>query len=72
MFVIPDSLQNKVDMKKIACLFVNPLTAFAFIQMMKENNCNHAIHTAGFSAVGKIFQNLANQENLKIINILRK
>jgi hypothetical protein len=59
-------------MKKISCLFINPLTAFSFIQIMKKNNYTTAIHTAGYSAVGKIFQKLANKESFKIVNILRK
>jgi hypothetical protein len=59
-------------MKKISCLFINPLTAFSFIQIMKKNYYSSSIHTAGYSAVGKIFQKLANKENFKITNILRK
>jgi NADPH2:quinone reductase len=59
-------------MKKAACLFINPLTAFCFIDIMKKNNHKSVIHTAGASAVGRIFTRLCVKHNLRLINTVRK
>lgn len=72
MLIFPDKIQNKIDMKQAACLYINPLTAFCFIDIMKKNNIKTAVHTAGYSAVGKVFSKLAKLNNFKIINILRR
>jgi len=39
---------------------------------MKKQNLQSAVHTAGYSAVGKVFTKLAKLNEFKIINILRK
>lgn len=67
--ILPDSY---TDMKKAACLFINPLTALSFIHIMKQNSYTSAIHTAGASAVGRIFTKLCVKNNFKIINTIRK
>ena len=59
-------------MKQAACLYINPLTAFCFIENMKKNKYTSCIHTAGYSAVGRIFTKLAKKHNYKVINILRR
>jgi NADPH:quinone reductase-like Zn-dependent oxidoreductase len=59
-------------MRKAACLFINPLTAFSFIDIMKKNNFKAAIHTAGMSAVGKMFTRLCVKNNFKVINTVRR
>lgn len=72
MIVFPDELQNKIDLKQVSCLYINPLTAFCFIDIMKKQSLTSAIHTAGYSSVGKVFTKLAKLNEFKIINILRK
>jgi len=72
MIIFPKEIESKIDMKKASCLYINPLTAFCFFDLMKRRNHQFAVHTAGFSAVGKVFTKLARSNELKIINILRK
>jgi len=72
MIIFPDNIQNNIDLKQAACLYINPLTAFCFIDIMKRRGETSAIHTAGYSAVGKVFTKLAKLNNFKLINILRK
>lgn len=59
-------------MKKAACMFINPLTALCFIDIMKKANYSSAIHTAGASAVGRIFTKLCAKNQFKVINTVRK
>jgi NADPH2:quinone reductase len=59
-------------MKKAACLFINPLTALCFMDIVRKAKSDCVIQTAGASAVGKIFTRLCSLENRKIINIVRK
>jgi len=72
MIVFPDEIQSKIEMKQASCLYINPLTAFCFINIMKKHNFKSAVHTAGYSAVGKVFTKLAKLNDFNIINILRK
>jgi len=64
--------ENYLDMKKASCLFINPLTALCFIDILKKNSCDSFIHTAGASAVGKILTKLAIRNNIRMINTVRK
>jgi NADPH2:quinone reductase len=59
-------------MKKAACLFINPLTAISFLDIMKKKSLNSLIHTSGASAVGKILTKLCAKNNIKIINTVRR
>lgn len=68
-FILPDNFK---DMKKAAYMFINPLTALSFIDIMKKSNTSTAIHTAGSSALGKMFTRLCKKNNFKIINTVRK
>ncbi len=60
------------DLKMASCLFINPLTALCFMDIVRKNNSDCVIQTAGASAVGKIFTRLCFLDNIKIINIVRK
>ena len=63
---------NFDDMKLASCLFINPLTALSFIKIIKEKGFNNTIHTAGASALGKIFTRLCKINKINLINVVRK
>ncbi len=58
-------------MRKAACLFINPLTAFCFIDLMEKHNSKSAISTAASSVVGRIFTRLCEMEGYNLINTIR-
>ncbi len=59
-------------MRKAAYLFINPFTALCFIDIIKKSNYNSVIHTAGGSALGRMFTRLCHKNNFTIINTVRK
>lgn len=67
--ILPESY---TDMQKASCLFINPLTALCFIDILKKKSCDSFFHTAGASSVGKILTKLAKRHNMKVINTVRR
>jgi NADPH:quinone reductase len=67
--ILPDSF---TDMQKAAYLLINPLTALCFIDIMKRSNSSSVLHTAGASALGRMFTRLCAKNNFTIINTARK
>jgi len=68
-------------MEYAATLFINPLTALGFMNILKviyfnltikDKNSNSVIHTAGASALGRIFTRLCVKNNINIINTIRR
>lgn len=57
---------------ELACLYINPLTAFCFLDIIKKHKANAIIHTAGGSAVGRILTKLCLLNNINIINTVRR
>jgi NADPH:quinone reductase len=68
-FILPDNFD---DLKKAAYLFINPFTALSFIDILRKNKFDSVIHTAGASALGRIFTKLCFRDKLRIINTVRK
>lgn len=69
---------NEDFMIKNSMLFINPLTAYAFLSIVKEfkknSNLNEisVVNTACKSFTGKYFTRLCSENNINLINIYRK
>ena len=54
-----------------ACHFINPVTVYCFLDILKKQNKKSVIHTAGASALGKMLIKACKAEGIKTINIVR-
>jgi NADPH:quinone reductase-like Zn-dependent oxidoreductase len=55
-----------------ACLSVNPFTAYALIDIVRQRNVKTIINTAAAGQIGQFIRALAKKENILIINTVRK
>jgi NADPH2:quinone reductase len=58
--------------KEAASSFVNPLTALAFIETMKMEKHSAIVHTAAASNLGQMLVKICKNDNIPLINIVRK
>lgn len=68
--VIP--LPRKINNIQGAMLIVNPLTAMAFIHIAKKGKHKTIVNNAAASTLGKMLIKLCNNENINLINIVRR
>ncbi len=55
-----------------ASSFVNPLTALGMVETMRRENHDALVHTAAASNLGQMLVKLCHEENIKLVNIVRK
>ena len=55
-----------------ASSFVNPLTALSFIETMKMENHTALVHTAAASNLGQMLVKICKDDNVPLVNIVRK
>ena len=55
-----------------ASSFVNPLTALAFIETMKMENHTALVHTAAASNLGQMLVRICKNDEIPLVNIVRK
>jgi NADPH2:quinone reductase len=55
-----------------ASSFVNPLTALAFIETMKMENHTAIVHTAAASNLGQMLVKICKDDDIPLVNIVRK
>ena len=67
-FPIPDS----VTYEEAACALVNPLTVEAFILICKESNHTAIVHSGASSSLGKMLIKACKNNNITLINIVRR
>eukprot|EP00744_Colponema_vietnamica_P001815 GILI01002959.1.p1 GENE.GILI01002959.1~~GILI01002959.1.p1 ORF type:complete len:343 (+),score=132.90 GILI01002959.1:165-1193(+) len=65
-------LNDDVDFEAGSMLFVNPLTAMAFLDIVQTTGAAGVVHTAAASALGKMVQRLFKEQGLKVINVVRR
>jgi NADPH:quinone reductase-like Zn-dependent oxidoreductase len=65
-------LSRDTTFEEGACMIVNPLTAVAFLRILKTGGYSAAVNTAAASALGKMLIRLLKRENLPLINIVRR
>eukprot|EP00998_Keelungia_sp_KM082_P006399 NODE_2650_length_1017_cov_9.666292_g2631_i0.p1 GENE.NODE_2650_length_1017_cov_9.666292_g2631_i0~~NODE_2650_length_1017_cov_9.666292_g2631_i0.p1 ORF type:complete len:276 (+),score=62.50 NODE_2650_length_1017_cov_9.666292_g2631_i0:89-829(+) len=61
-----------IDLKLCASPVVNPLTALAFIDIVKSKKLRSLIHTAAASALGLMLVRLCKAEGIEVICVVRK
>ena len=55
-----------------ASSLVNPMTALAFLRIIKRGRYKSAVNTAAASALGKMMIRILKKENISLINIVRR
>lgn len=65
-------LSSKVSSVQGATLLVNPLTAWALVELARSDKHAAAIQTAAASSLGLMVVRIANRANLPLINIVRR
>ena len=65
-------LNPKVDDEQGSMSLVNPLTALAFFEIVKENRHKAIINNAAASALGRMVELLGTKNKIPVINIVRK
>lgn len=65
-------LKEEMPVDQAACFAVNPFTAFGLYQMAQQELCECIIQNAAAGQVGKFIRVLAKNDELKVINIVRK
>lgn len=68
--VIP--LQKGISLDNAATALVNPLTAWAIMEMAKRGGHRAIVHTAAASALGKMLIRLQSRFGVTVINIVRR
>ena len=65
-------LSKKVSDEQGSMSLVNPLTALAFIEIVRDGRHKAIINNAGASALGRMVELLCRKERIPLINIVRK
>ena len=65
-------MNDGTSSKAAASSFVNPLTALAFIETMKMEKHSAIVHTAAASNLGQMLVKICKDDNIPLINIVRK
>lgn len=65
-------VQDNITDEEAATLIVNPMTALALIDIAKKGKYKAIVNNAAAGALGQMMINLAQKENIKLINIVRR
>ena len=65
---IPDG----VPIENGAAVLINPLTALAMIETMRERGHNALVHTAAASSLGQMLNRICLQDDIPLVNIVRR
>jgi NADPH2:quinone reductase len=65
-------MNDGTSSREAASSFVNPLTALAFIETMKMEKHSAIVHTAAASNLGQMLVKICKDDNIPLINIVRK
>lgn len=55
-----------------AAVSVNPLTALAMVEVMREKGAKALVHTAAASSLGRILQRICASDGIPLVNIVRR
>lgn len=69
MHVIP--APDKVDFIQASSLIVNPLTALAFVDIMKKHKAKAFVNNAAGGALGRMLVALSKKENFNVVSVVR-
>ena len=62
---------HRISSEQGSMMLVNPLTAIAFLEIVRKNRHKTIINNPAASALGRILENIAVKHNIKVINIVR-
>jgi NADPH:quinone reductase len=65
-------LPKKISNEQASMLFVNPLTAVAFIDLIRKDKHRTIINLAAASALGRMIRHLGKEKGIRIINLVRR
>ena len=65
-------MQEGTTASEAASSFVNPLTALSFIETMKMENHTAIVHTAAASNLGQMLVKICKDDEVPLVNIVRK
>lgn len=65
-------LKEEMSIEQAACFVVNPFTAYGLYDLAQEDYCEAIIQNAALGQVGRFIRVFAKNDNLKVINIVRK
>lgn len=68
--VVP--LQKGLDPAQASMMFVNPLTAYAFVQIAKKKKQKAILNTPGAGALGQMLSDMCRENGIELVNIVRK
>lgn len=68
--VIP--LKKGFDLEQGSMLLVNPLSAVAMLEIAKKRGCKAIANTAAASALGQMLNSLCINQNISLVNIVRR
>lgn len=66
------AMNDDVAPNECAACFVNPLTALGMVETMRMEGFSALIHTAAASNLGQMLQKICLQENVPLVNVVRK
>lgn len=66
------SLKEEMPIEQAACFAVNPFTAYGLYDLAQEDNCEAIIQNAALGQVGRFIRVFAKNDEVKVINIVRK
>ena len=55
-----------------AAVLINPLTALAMIETMRERGHNGLVHTAAASSLGQMLNRICLQDDIPLVNVVRR
>tara|TARA_B100001109_G_scaffold53972_2_gene43439 strand:- start:7010 stop:8149 length:1140 start_codon:yes stop_codon:yes gene_type:complete len=65
-------MEDGIIPSEAASSFVNPLTALAFVETMKMENHSAIVHTAAASNLGQMLVKICKNDEIPLVNIVRK
>eukprot|EP00163_Fabomonas_tropica_P006496 TRINITY_DN16061_c0_g1_i10.p1 TRINITY_DN16061_c0_g1~~TRINITY_DN16061_c0_g1_i10.p1 ORF type:complete len:209 (+),score=51.26 TRINITY_DN16061_c0_g1_i10:115-741(+) len=65
-------LPDNADLDDASMTLVNPLTALAFLDIIRARKAAAVVHTAAASQLGRMFYRLCAKEKIPVVNIVRR
>jgi NADPH:quinone reductase len=69
-FCVP--IGNKIDPEHASMALINPLTAYAFMHIVKKGKHKAFVNTAAASALGQMLIRMSKSQGIALVNIVRK
>ncbi len=67
--VVP--IHKDLDKEQAAMMFVNPLTAYAFVDIAKKKKAKAILNSPGAGALGRMLQPMCDRQGIELVNLVR-